>query len=306
MKKDVIVTGATSFIGIALIRELYDRKMGVTAVVRPGSRRMPLLMKLFPGLRVVECELWELEQAVLPEKEYRALYHIGWSSDFENSRYNLKGQLRNVEYCAAAVHLAAKYHCMDFLCVGSQAECGVISEPLNVGTPENPMTAYAEAKCAAYDRTRKLCAEEGISQFWPRLLSAYGPYDRDSTMIMSCMRACREKRILELTPAEQIWDYIYVSDVAKALLVITEKGEPGKRYALGSGAGRPLKDYIIQISEMMGFSDLQKGIGKKEYAPNQVMHLVADIEELTRETGFVPKVGFDQGIRELLSIRGER
>lgn len=306
MKKDVIVTGATSFIGIALIRELYDRKMGVTAVVRPGSRRMPLLLKLFPGLRVVECELWNLEQAELPEKEYRTLYHIGWSSDFENSRYNLKGQLRNVEYCAAAVRLAARHHCTDFLCVGSQAECGVVSEPLNAETSENPMTAYAEAKCAAYDRTRRLCAEEGMRQFWPRLLSAYGPYDRASTMIMSCVQACREKRVLELTPAEQIWDYIYVSDVAKALLAITEKGEPGKRYALGSGAGRPLKDYIIQISEMMGFSDLRKGIGKKEYASNQVMYLVADIEELTRETGFVPKVGFDQGIWELLSGCGER
>lgn len=306
MKKDVIVTGATSFIGIALIRELYDRGTGVTAVVRPGSRRMPLLRALFPRLCIVECGLPELEQAKLPEKEYRALYHIGWSSDFENSRYNLEGQLRNVEYCAAAVRLAAKYHCTDFLCVGSQAECGVVSEPLNAETPDNPMTAYAEAKCAAYDRTRRLCAEEGVRQFWPRLLSAYGPYDRASTMVMSCIQACREKRILELTPAEQIWDYVYVSDVAKALSAITEKGEPGKRYAVGSGAGLPLREYIIRISEIMGFPELQKGIGKKEYAPNQVMYLVADIGELTRDTGFAPEADFSRGIQELVSVCEER
>lgn len=306
MKKNVIVTGATSFIGIALIRELRAKGAEVTAIVRPDSRRKSLLRTLFPNLCMVDCELWDLEKAVLTKDNYQVLYHIGWSSDFENSRYNLQGQLRNADYCEAAVRLAARYHCMDFLCVGSQAECGIVSKPLNAATPDHPMTAYAEAKCVAYDRTGRLCSEYGLRQFWPRLLSAYGPYDRASTMVMSCMQACREKKVLELTPAGQIWDFVYVSDVARALIAIVESGIPRKKYAIGSGVGHPLRDYIKQISLIMDFPKLQQGIGKKEYAVDQVMYLVADISELTRETGFVPKIDFEQGIRSLISISEER
>lgn len=300
MKRGFIITGATSFIGIALIRRLILISDDVVAIVRPNSCRERLLKELFPQLAIVEKELWELEEAVLPASAYSALFHVGWSSDFENCRYNLKGQLQNVEYCEAAVRLAAKYHCDSYLCVGSQAECGLVEAPIDSGTPDNPMTAYAEAKCIAYEKTKSLCAEYGLFQFWPRLLSAFGPYDRASTMVMSCMQACREKIIPELTLAEQIWDYIYVNDVARALIAIVERGMPEKKYAIGSGAGRPLREYITLISEIMDFPELQQGIGKREYAENQVMYLVADISELTRETGFIPKCGFAQGIQKII------
>ena len=43
---------------------------------------------------------------------------------------------------------------------------------------------------------------------------------------------------------------------------------------------------------------LPLGLGEIPYAPNQVMRLQADIEPLARDTGFRPRVPFEDGIRE--------
>ena len=43
---------------------------------------------------------------------------------------------------------------------------------------------------------------------------------------------------------------------------------------------------------------IELGIGELDYYPNQVMHLEADISNLTEDTGFVPQYSFEEGIRE--------
>lgn len=43
------------------------------------------------------------------------------------------------------------------------------------------------------------------------------------------------------------------------------------------------------------------GFGEIDYYPNQVMHLEADISNLTADTGFVPRYTFEEGIRETMA-----
>lgn len=298
--KKAIVTGATSFIGIALIKELLLADYEVIAIIRPSSSRKTLVQTTCPNIQLIECELSRLNKAELKVQQCNVLFHIGWTSDFSNSRYNLQGQMQNVKYCEYSVELAARYGCEAYLCVGSQAECGVVSKPITPYTKANPMTAYAEAKCAAYSKTKDLCKAYGIKHYWPRLLSAYGPYDRSTTMVMSCIQACQEKKILELTYAEQIWDFVYIEDAAKALLALVEKGDPAKKYPIASGIGKELKEYIAQIAEVMNFPELLKGIGQKNYADNQVMYLVGDISELQVDTGVSMDYSFERGIRNIV------
>lgn len=296
-----IVTGATSFIGITLIKELIKENYKVIAVIRPSSLRKTLLQTLYPTIKLIECEINQLNKVELNTDQCDVLFHIGWTSDFPNSRYNLEGQLWNIKYCEYSVELAARYGCKAYLCVGSQAECGIVHEPITPYTPDNPMTAYAEAKCNAYAKTKDLCRKYSINHHWPRLLSAYGPYDRSTTMIMSCIQACQNRKILDLTPAEQIWDFVYVSNVAKALLAIVEKGNSTKRYPIASGIGKPLKEYIAEIAELLDFPDILKGIGRLSYSENQVMYLVGDIKELRDDTGVSLQYDFKQGILDIIN-----
>lgn len=294
----VVVTGATSFIGIALIKKLIEQNVEVLAIIRPGSSRAALLSNK-KNLNIIEKELAELQEIDIDEN-YDIFFHIGWSSDFENPRDNLLGQLKNVTYNENAVKLAHKLGCKVFLSVGSQAECGIVNGCITAETSDSPKTAYAIAKVVAYNKCLALCETFGMKLCWPRLLSAYGVYDRDHTLVMSCIKAGIDNREMDMTRAEQIWDFVYVDDVADCLWLISKKGRHGKRYPIGSGIGKSLKSYIYDIARLTKSENLIKGIGKKEYVKGQIMNLVADITELTIDTGWKPQTTFEDGIRQII------
>lgn len=290
----VIITGTTSFIGIALVKRISYSGERVYAVIRPKSKRK-IDVSCFKNVTVVESELQDLDKVKIDEK-CDVLYHIGWSSDFENPRFNLSGQLKNVEYAEKAAILAHNTGCSAFVTVGSQAECGRISGCITSYTPAKPETAYAIAKVVLDEKVRTLCESFGIKFCAPRLLSGYGPFDRPGTMIMSCIAAGIQGLPFESTPAEQIWDYIYVDDIADALVKIASKGVHSKKYPIGSGVARSVKSYIKMIADITNNEELLAGVGKRPYADGQVMNLLADITELTADTGFVPQMSIRNGL----------
>ena len=302
--KSAIVTGATSFLGIALIDYMKREGMTVYAVTRPNSGRLADIPR-GDNIHVVECELSRLEQFPVPTEKVDAFFHIGWSSDFSNPRTNEAGQLLNVTYAKEAMRVAEQCRCDTFLGVGSQAECGLVEGCIMADTPPAPVTAYAKAKIAAYEALASMVSQNGIKLYWPRLLSAYGPYDRPHTLIMSCIRAALAGEKMALTPGGQIWDYIYVDDAAEALYKIAEFGKPMKHYPIGSGVGRSLRSYVEMIAEITGSTGLLEGIGAKGYGENQVMNLLADMSEVKADTGFSCQVDFETGIgRTIAYMRG--
>lgn len=296
MDYKIIITGATSFIGNALVRRLYGiAGCKIYAVVRPNSLRRNTLHG-FANIEIIEadmCCLTGLESIV---SKCDALIHVGWSSDFADPRYNLEGQMKNVEYMEGIIELAARTGCNKLLCVGSQAECGRVNGMITESTPDHPETAYAIAKCRAFEYSLQRCEKNDIKLYWPRLLSAYGPNDKSRTLIMSCLNAAKSRRKIALTPCEQMWDFIYVDDVAEALLRIIWKGKPAVKYPISSGVGKHLYEYISEMARITQYDALLKGIGQREYAKEQVMYLVGDISNLCKDTGFCPNTSFTQGI----------
>ena len=138
-----------------------------------------------------------------------------------------------------------------------------------------------------------------MKHIWIRVLSVYGPHDRAETMISTAISQMSNNEDTAFTPCEQIWDYLYSEDAARAILLAGENGVHGKNYVLGSGRAYPLRWYVEKIAELTGYNK-EIGFGKIPYSEKQVMHLVADISELTKDTGFEPVVEFEEGIRRML------
>ena len=109
----------------------------------------------------------------------------------------------------------------------------------------------------------------------------------------------------EYTKAEQIWDYLYAEDMAKALYLVSEKGINNSIYCVGSGVSKVLKEYIEEIRNQIN-PELELKIGYKDYAENQVMNLSVDISDLTKDTGFVPEIDFKEGIRRTINWYKEK
>lgn len=295
----VVVDGATSMLGLALINECIARGIKVLAIARKSSKRLERIPQA-ESVKVVLCDqedFADLDTSGMGQHE--VYYHFAWGNVLAKERIDVKLQEPNIGYTIDAVSLALKLGCRRFIGAGSQAEYGRVSGVLDSQTPVNPEVAYGIAKYAAGKMAMALCESIGMDCIWTRTFSVYGPGDNDTTLIMYTIGKLLKGEKPIFTKAEQKWDYLYSKDAGVAFRLIGEKGKNKKVYCIGSGCARPLDEYIHIIHDLIN-PDLPLGIGELEYAPLQVMNLQADISGLKEDTGFKPEYSFERGIRETI------
>ena len=294
--KTAVVTGPTGAVGTALCRELLENGIRVFAVCRPDSPRAAAL-SIHPMLQVVACDISAFGR--LPEMiegGADAFFHLAWAKTTGEGRNDMIAQTDNIRYTLDAVAAADALGCKVFVGAGSQAEYGRVEGVLRPETPCFPENGYGMAKLCAGQMSRLACEQRGIDHIWARILSVYGPHDGAASMISSVIAKLLRREKPALTAGEQLWDYLYADDAARALYLLAVSGKNGKVYPLGSGRAMPLKAYIEAIRDAIDPA-LPLGFGEIPYAPLQVMHLQADISALAADTGFTPDTDFSVGIR---------
>lgn len=295
----IAITGATSMTGIALTKLALEEGHEVIAIVRSESSGI----KDLPSSKRVtirECDISDYGSIAGADK-CDLFFHLAWNKTSAGGRDDMDVQLRNLEYTLDAVRLAKSWSASAFTGVGSQAEYGLLNERAGRDTPTNPTSGYGIAKYAAGKMAAILCKQSGIRCCWARIFSSYGEYDRDYTLIMYLIHTLLSGNSPELTKCEQIWDYVYTGDVARALLAMGLRGKDGGTYPIGSGECRPLKEYVTEIRDSID-PKIELRFGVKEYYPHQQMFLCADIGALREDTGFVPKYSFKEGIARTVSF----
>lgn len=303
--KNVIVTGATGMIGASMIEQMVADGIHVTAVCRPNSRKMGNLIK-HELVDIVECDINNLHSlTTMLHAKYDTFYHFAWDGTYGASRDDAMLQEKNIYNTLVAVETAHTLGCKVFVGAGSQAEFGFVEGELSDEIPKNPITGYGIAKYTAGKLSAVMCKQYGMRQSWGRIVSTYGPRDNSYTMVMSSIIGMLKGERIAFTKGDQIWDYVYGGDCSRAFYLIGKSGKHGKAYTIGSGKSRLLRDYILDIRDIVN-PGLEVGIGEREYYPNQVMRLCADISELTNDTGFVPEIDFKEGIRRTMEwYKGE-
>lgn len=306
--KTVVVTGATSMIGAALIRAcLAHQTERIYAVVREGCSKLDRIPE-DARVQIVTCSIEHYDE--LPrmiDAKCDVFYHIAWSLTGEARNRNLYEQAKNVAYTLDAVHAAKTLGCEKFVGAGSQAEYGRLDiEKISELSPVNPVQPYGIAKYASGKMAMEQAKLLDISCLWVRIFSVYGIYDKPTSMVASALVKMLHGEQTHFTPAEQLWDYLFSEDAGEAFYLVGEKATGHKVYCLGSGTARPLHEYIAVMQQCTGTA-LPSGIGDIAYPPGVLMHLCADTASLQAETGFKPKTDFEQGItRTVQWLKGEK
>lgn len=300
MMKRIAITGPTGAIGIALIQKCIDEGIEVLAFCRKNSKRTTRIPQS-PLVKIIHCDLNEINEfSEIPIEKCDVFYHFGWAATIGSGRNDMGLQLNNVKYALDAVMLADKLGCHTFVGAGSQAEYGSFEGKLDSKVPTFPEHGYGIAKLCAGQMTRIECQKYGIKHIWARILSVYGPYDSDMTMISSTISKLMNHQKPSFTKGEQQWDYLYSVDAADAMFLLGTKGINGKIYCIGSGKAKPLAEYIGQLRDAIE-PEAELGLGDIPYGEKQVMYLCADISELQEDTSFVPQVSFEEGIRNTVA-----
>ena len=299
MMRRAVITGATGVIGTALVQDLIKENIEVLVLCRKDSKRIRNIPK-HPLVTMKYCSLEQLSSIENDTgKEFDVFYHFAWDGTVGAERHNMYLQNQNVRYALDAVGMAMRFGCKRFIGAGSQAEYGRSEVPLRPDTPTFPETGYGYAKLCAGQMTRDYAHQHGLEHIWVRILSVYGPNDGKS-MIMSAIEKLKKGEVAQFTKGEQIWDYLYSSDAARAFRLLGNEGVDGKIYVLGSGRTRLLSEYVEAIRNIVN-PDGRVEMGRVPYGKDQIMFLCADTSMLQDDIGWKAEVSFEDGIREIYS-----
>ncbi|MDA8392079.1 MAG: NAD-dependent epimerase/dehydratase family protein, partial [Actinomycetota bacterium] len=149
--------------------------------------------------------------------------------------------------------------------------------------------AASEMLCSAYG------ASFGLAASYVRLTNVYGPgmTEKDS-FVPRLMRAAAGGTGVEVYgDGSMLRDYVYISDVADAFLLMIEKAHSGP-VVIGSGHSIPVDELIAHARKATGI-DIPVEYGDSR--PGEMPAVVVDIGR-ARSLGFTPKVKMDEGMRE--------
>lgn len=291
-----IVTGASGFIGRALVSNLLERDVEVIAVDR--FHTTPTCAS-----QVADLTTSRALDSLLDERT--VVFHMAGKTDVGASVRDPRSDFEN--------NIAATFEVLESV---RRTGCRMVfpstasifdstnALPLSETAHVKPTSPYAaskaagEAFCAAYHRSYN--TQVHIA----RMFSVYG-VGMTKFFIHDVIRKMQRNpgRVEIRGDGEQIRDYLYIDDAVRGLIHIAEYGEAGQDYNLASGVPVRLLDLAHKIGALMGHPKAAI-VPTGEPSPGDVPKWYADITKI-RSIGFRPRVHFEEGLlRTIRSLSG--
>ncbi len=325
--RTVLVTGADGFMGSHLTEALVHLDANVIAFVRAtSSGALNNIGHLRRKLRVVFADLTDKtsidflmrELAQAPDKPY--VFHLGaqahvgesWHRPYETVMANTIGTLNLLQ---SIVDYGVELEKFDT--AGTSEEYGNVHEAvahqhdfdelggliLHERSPINPKSIYATAKVAADFFTMNYHDAYGVPGVVTRMFNNYGPRQNPRYVTGTIITQALTRPEVELGALEPLRDFCFTTDGVRGHLTVAAQGVPGDLYVYGQGKNISMADWselILKTGTEHGFwsSDRHVVTNEKRLRPGvtDVMALRVGYEKLNRETGWEPKISWEEGV----------
>jgi dTDP-glucose 4,6-dehydratase len=330
--RTVLVTGADGFMGSHLTEALVHLGARVHAFVRAtSSGALNNIGHLKPQIDVHFADLTDrtsidyLIKDLLeaPDKPY--IFHLGaqahvgesWHRPYETVMANTVGTL-NLLQSIVDHNLELE----KFDTAGTSEEYGNVREAvadhhdfdpdggliLHERSPINPKSVYATSKVAADFLTMNYYDAFGLPGVVTRMFNNYGPRQNPRYVTGTIITQALEREQIELGQLDPMRDFCFCTDGVRGHLTVAARGIPGDLYVYGQGENISMRDWaekILAVGEQEGYWPPGREIVsvKERYRPgaSEVMALRVGYEKLERETGWQPRVSWEEGIARTIA-----
>lgn len=209
--------------------------------------------------------------------------------------------MENIGLTLKCIDFASKLKIKKIVIPGSTSEYLYFGKKINESSAPSAYNAYGSVKIAVRFLAEQMARDVNVPMIYVVLSSIYSADRQDDNVIYYTIRNLLAGVKPSLTNLEQLWDYIYIDDLIRALCLIGEKGKSRRLYTIGSGDNQPLSRYIYMIRDLIN-PKLPLGIGDLPYPdPRRLPSSCVDLTALQEDTGFVPLVPFSQGIQKVIA-----
>jgi dTDP-glucose 4,6-dehydratase len=331
-----LVTGADGFMGSHLTDALVHLGANVIAFVRAtSSGALNNIGHLRPHLTVKFADLTDRtsvdylvkeELMEAPDRPY--VFHLGaqahvgesWHRPYETVMANTVGTLNLLQ---SIVDHGLELEKFDT--AGTSEEYGNVREAvahqhsfdeeggliLHERSPINPKSIYATSKVAADFLTMNYHDAYGVPGIVTRMFNNYGPRQNPRYVTGTIITQALERERVELGQLEPMRDFCFCTDGVRGHLIVAARGIPGDLYVYGQGRNVSMRDWaelILRVGQEQGYWEGREIVSTPErYRPgaSEVMALRVGYEKLRRETGWEPRVSWEEGIARTIAWYAE-
>lgn len=296
----ILVTGATGFIGSAFCRLALSRGHQLAGLVLPGEVEL-VVSRCGPGVVAFSGTLESAPWTDIASFRADAVLHTAWITapgiyleSPENERFldaSLKF-LRGVQ-AAGTGYLVGLGTCVEYKMTGEK-----LSE---TSTPIEPTTTYARCKNELRLALETDAARHGFEFCWGRVFYPYGPGEHPSRLCTSLIQKLSGGEKVSLRTPNSTKDYIYIEDLAAAILATIERRVTGT-INWGTGEGIRVREVAGEIARQLGRREAV-ATSDADGIRDPLDYVVADAARL-RSIGWRPRFSISDGIRELCSALG--
>ena len=291
---NVIITGADGFVGSYTVKFFLDQGKTVLAL---DMFEKALRLEPHKNLTYLQCDITDTKALLdkIPQGVYDTFIHFAWAGSAGQARVDYNLQMQNALNTVECLKAAKELGCSRFVCAGSIMEYEVEAAIHSQGSHPGMGYIYGMGKHIAHCMCKSVAANIGIDLLWPMITNAYGVGEFSPRFVNTTLRKIINREPLQFTAATQNYDFVYVSDVAKAFYLVAEKGKPFFEYMIGSGNARPLKEFILEMVSACR-PDAIPLFGDVPFTGTNIPLNTFSINVIRDDCGFIPEIGFAEGI----------
>jgi dTDP-glucose 4,6-dehydratase len=327
-----LVTGADGFMGSHLTEALVHIGAKVIAFVRAtSSGALNNIGHLRRDLTVVFADLTDktsvdycVRDHLVSADDRPYVFHLGaqahvgesWHRPYETVMANTVGTLNLLQSIVDHDVALEKFDT-----AGTSEEYGNVREAvahhhdfdelggliLHERSPINPKSIYATAKVAADFLTMNYHDAYGVPGVVTRMFNNYGPRQNPRYVTGTIITQALTRPEVELGALEPLRDFCFCTDGVRGHLTVAARGVPGDVYVYGQGENISMRDWcdlIIRVGQERGFWGDDRHVvineGRLRPGATDVMALRVGYEKLNRETGWAPRMSWEDGVLQTI------
>ncbi|MFN3090584.1 dTDP-glucose 4,6-dehydratase [Bacillus pumilus] len=309
MTKSYLITGGAGFIGLNFVKLLLqetDVRLTVFDKLTYASHpeEMDELLKL-SHFRFIQGDITlqhELDQAF--DEVYDAIIHFAAESHVDRSiesaepfiQTNVLGTYRMLEAVLKGKAKKLIHISTDEVYGDLELDDPAFTEltPLSPNNPYSASKASSDLLVKSYIHTHQLPA------MITRCSNNYGPYQHEEKLIPTIIRkAINGEKVPIYGDGQQIRDWLYVEDHARAVKRVLENGTAGQVYNIGGGNEKTNLDLTKTILMQLGIS--HDRIAFVQDRKGHDRRYAIDASKLKRELGWTQETSFEAGIEKTIN-----
>ncbi|WP_118137754.1 dTDP-glucose 4,6-dehydratase [Oceanicella sp. SM1341] len=320
----LLITGGCGFIGSAVVRQAIADKhhvVNVDALTYAGSRSNVASCEEHPRYAFEHADIRDRAalDRIFAEHRPEAVMHLAAESHVDRSidgpgdfiQTNIVGTYNMLEAARAywtglrgMAKAAFRFHHISTDEVfGALGEQGLFTET----SPYQPNSPYSASKAGSDHLVRAWGETYGLPVLLTNCSNNYGPFHFPEKLIpVVILNALAGRDIPVYGAGENVRDWLFVEDHARALLTVVERGTVGETYNIGGNAEARNIDIVRQICALL--DEMRPGNEPRETLirfvtdrPGHDYRYAIDASKIRAELGWEPSVTLEEGLRRTVA-----